>query len=82
MYPKDAWKASTGDFQLKCLAGVRFKRYAAALTVSGHMSSGREALMRMQRLFMTITPPERSAELFCSGEYGVDVSNSSPSLVP
>jgi len=64
------------------LAGVWFKRYAAALTVSGHISSGNDALMRIQQLLVTISPPECSAELFCFGEYGVDVSNSSPSLVP
>jgi hypothetical protein len=38
------------------------------LTISGHISSGKEALIRIQRLFAIITPPERSAEPFCSGE--------------
>src|SRR5436305_3321903 len=70
---------SAGDFQVRRLVGVRLTRYAAAFTVSGHISSGRLAWIRMQRALATITPPERSAEPFCSGEYGTDVSRSIPS---
>ena len=70
---------SAGDFQARRLVGVRLTRYAATFTISGHISSGRLARIRMHRAFATITPPERSAEPFCSGAYDVDVSRSIPS---
>ena len=67
------WRLSAGDFYARRLVGVRLTRYVAAFTISGHISSGRLAWIRMQQTLAIITPLERSAEPFYSSEYSINI---------
>ena len=65
MFRISSSQLSSGVFQFSCLLGDLF---------SGHNSSGSRAPMRMARALVSITPPDRSADPFCSGVYGADGS--------
>ena len=71
---------SKGDFQLCCFVGMQFDRYVAVRIHSGYISSGILAAIRIHLALVSSTPPERSAEPFCSGvylaEYSIVIPNS------
>src|SRR5207253_3482340 len=73
------FESQKGVFQSSCLLGVRLVRYPAVINASGHRFSGNLASIRIARALLISVAPDRSADPFCAGVYGGEVSTVIPS---